>query len=130
MYRIVDDEKIQNNIKRNKHLHDITYRDDLWKQDIASRLVKFIYGSNDTKMAVMIKLLKKYIEEYILTGKMTEERFSDVICVLSNENMILTDWNIEMINMRIENGEFEEYLKEVRRQRFNKFNEKDLDWWL
>ena len=78
----------------------------------------------------MIKLLKKYIEEYILTGKMTEDRFSDVICVLSNENMTLTEWNIEMINMRIENGEFEEYLKEVRRQRFNKFNEKDLDWWL
>lgn len=130
MYRMVDDEKIHNNIKRNKHLHDITYRDDLWKQDIASRLVKFIYGSNDTKMAVMIKLLKKYIEEYILTGKMTEERFSDVICVLSNENMTLTEWNIEMINMRIENGEFEEYLKEVRSQRFNKFNEKDLDWWL
>lgn len=130
MYRIVDDEKIQNSIKRNKHLHDITYRDDLWKQDIASRLVKFIYGSNDTKMAVMIKLLKKYIEEYILTGKMTEDRFSDVICVLSNENMTLTEWNIEMINMRIENGEFEEYLKEVRSQRFNEFNEKDLDWWL
>lgn len=130
MYRMVDDEKIQNNIKRNKRLHDITYRDDLWKQDIASRLVKFIYGSNDTKMAVMIKLLKKYIEEYVLTGKMTEDRFSDVICVLSNENMTLTEWNIEMINMRIENGEFEEYLKEVRSQRFNKFNEKDLDWWL
>lgn len=130
MYRIVDDEKIQNNIKRNKYLHDITYRDDLWKQDIASRLVKFIHNSNDTKMAVMIKLLKKYIEEYILTGKMTEERFSDIICVLSNENMVLTDWNIEMINMRIENGEFEEYLNEVRCQRFNKFNEKDLDWWL
>lgn len=130
MYRIVDDEKIQNNIKQNKHLHDITYRDDLWKQDIASRLVKFIYGSNDTKIAVMIKLLKKYIEEYVLTGKMTEDRFSDVICVLSNENMVLTEWNIEMINMRIENGEFEEYLKEVRSQRFNKFNEKDLDWWL
>ncbi len=130
MYRMIDDEKIQNHIKRNKHLHDITYRDDLWKQDIASRLVKFIYGSNDTKMAVMIKLLKKYIEEYVLTGKMTEDRFSDVICVLSNENMTLTEWNIEMINMRIENGEFEEYLKEVRSQRFNKFNEKDLDWWL
>lgn len=130
MYRMIDDEKIQNNIKRNKHLYDITYRDDLWKQDIASRLVKFIYGSDDTKMAVMMKLLKKYIEEYILTGKMTEDRFSDVICVLSNENMTLTEWNIEMINMRIENGEFEEYLKEVRRQRFNKFNEKDLDWWL
>ena len=124
MYRMIDDEKIQN-----KHPHDITYRDDLWKQDIASRLVKFIYGSDDTKMAVMIKLLKKYIEEYVLTGKMTEDRFSDVICVLSNENMTLTEWNIEMINMRIENGEFEEYLKEVRRQRFNKFNEKDLDWW-
>ena len=93
-------------------------------------MVKFIYGSDDTKMAVMMKLLKKYIEEYILTGKMTEDRFSDVICVLSNENMTLTEWNIEMINMRIENGEFEEYLKEVRRQRFNKFNEKDLDWWL
>ena len=61
---------------------------------------------------------------------MTEDRFSDVICVLSNENMTLTGWNIEMINMRIENGEFEEYLKEVRSQRFNKFNEKDLDWWL
>lgn len=130
MYRMVDDEKIQNNINRNKHLHDITYRDDLWKQDIASRLVKFIHGSDDTKMAVMIKLLKKYIEEYVLTGKMTEDRFSDIVCVLSNENMTLTEWNIEMINMRIENGEFEEYLKEVRRQRFNKFNEKDLDWWL
>ena len=127
---MVDDEKIQNNIKRNKNLHDTIYRDDLWKQDIASRLVKFIHGSDDTKMAVMIKLLKKYIEDYILSGKMTEERFSDVVCVLSNENIALTEWNIEMINMRIENGEFEEYLKEVRRQRFNKFNEKDLDWWL
>lgn len=130
MYRMIDDEEIQNNIKRNKHLHDTIYRDDLWKQDIASRLVKFIHGSNDTKMAVMMKLLKKYIEDYILSGKMTEERFSDVVCVLSNENMALTEWNIEMINMRIENGEFEEYLKEVRRQRFNKFNKKDLDWWL
>ena len=130
MFRIIDDDKIHQNEFVNDELNDVIYREDLWNVDNIINSVNFINSDkDDTKVAVFMKLLKSYIEKYIYSGEMSKERFSDIICVISNEKMALTSWNIETINMRIDNGEFEQYLKEIREQKYRNIKKEDMDWW-
>lgn len=130
MFRIIDDDKIQQNEFINDELNDVIYREDLWNVDNVINSVDFIDSDKDnTKIAVFMKLLKSYIEKYVYSGEMSKERFSDIICVISNEKMALTSWNIETINMRIDNGEFEQYLKEIREQKYRNIKKEDMDWW-
>ena len=130
MFRIIDDDKIQQNKFINDELNDVIYREDLWNVDNVINSVNFIDSDKDnTKVAVFMKLLKSYIEKYVYSGEMSKERFSDIICVISNEKMALTSWNIETINMRIDNGEFEQYLKEIREQKYRNIKKEDMDWW-
>lgn len=130
MFRIIDDDKIQQNKFVYDELNDVIYREDLWNVDNIINSVNFIDSDKDnTKIAVFMKLLKSYIEKYVYSGEMSKERFSDIICVISNEKMALTPWNIETINMRINNGEFEQYLKEIREQKYRNIKKEDMDWW-
>lgn len=130
MFRIIDDNKIQQNEFINNELNDVIYREDLWNVDNVINSVNFIDSDKDnTKVAVFMKLLKSYIEKYVYSGEMSKERFSDIVCVISNEKMALTSWNIETINMRIDNGEFEQYLKEIREQKYRNIKKEDMDWW-
>lgn len=130
MFRIIDDDKIQQNKFVYDELNDVIYREDLWNVDNVINSVNFVDSDKDnTKIAVFIKLLKSYIEKYVYSGEMSKERFSDIICVISNEKMALTSWNIETINMRIDNGEFEQYLKEIREQKYRNIKKEDMDWW-
>ena len=61
---------------------------------------------------------------------MTEEHFRDIMVVIAQTGMQLTDWSISVIDMRIGNGEFADVIEETRKQKYKELDISEMDWWL
>ncbi len=84
----------------------------------------------NTNIAVAKKRIRELYTKYVLSGDMTEEHFRDIMVVIAQTGMQLTDWSVSVIDMRISNGEFADVIEETRKQKYKELDISEMDWWL
>ena len=125
-----DDEALLQNAKTRDFQEDTCSdkRSNIYQ--FADTVGKIIHSTDKgTNIAVAKRKIRELYTKYVLSGNMSEEYFRDIMIVIAQTGMQLTDWNVSVINMRINNGEFADVIAETRKQRYKELDIDEMDWW-
>ena len=125
-----DDEALLQNAKTRDFQEDTCSdkRSNIYQ--FADTVGKIIHSTDKgTNIAVAKRKIRELYIKYVLSGDMSEEYFRDIMIVIARTGMQLTDWNVSVINMRVNNGEFADVIAETRKQEYKELDIGEMDWW-